>query len=124
MNKIILIGNVGRDPEIKALASGKKCATFSLATTKRWKSNGEQQERTEWHNIVAWEKLADTLAMFVSKGTKIAIEGELIYRQWDDKDGNKRTTAEIVAQNFEFVESKKKQDDVTPQVPEEDDLPF
>jgi single-strand DNA-binding protein len=99
VNKVILIGNLGKDPEIKYTPNGKAHAKFSLATNDRFKDkNGEWQDRTEWHNIVAWERLAEIAAQYLKKGGKVYIEGRLQTHSWDDKQTNqKRYMTEIVA---------------------------
>ena len=96
-NNVQLIGNLGQDPEIINLESGKKLAKFSLATNESYKDkNGEKVEQTYWHNIVAWGKTADIIENFVSKGKEVAITGKLTNRSWEDKEGNKRYTTEVV----------------------------
>ncbi len=104
INKVILIGNLGRDPELRQTQGGQSVAEFSLATTEKWRDrNGEQQERTEWHRIVVWGPQAETAAKYLSKGRSVYVEGRLQYRDWTDKDGNKRTTTEIVANTLQFL---------------------
>ena len=96
-NKVQFIGNLGNDPEIIALDSGKKLAKFSLATNEYYKdADGQKQTKTEWHNLVAWNKTAELIENYVTKGKEIAIEGKLTTRTWDDKEGNKRYTTEVV----------------------------
>ncbi len=96
-NKVQLIGNLGNDPEIINLESGKMLAKFSIATNESYKnSKGEKITDTQWHNVVAWGKTAEIVEKYVTKGKEIAIEGKLTNRSWDDKDGNKRYTTEIV----------------------------
>jgi single-strand DNA-binding protein len=96
-NKVQLIGNLGNDPEIITLDSGKKLAKFSLATNEYYKdADGQKQTKTEWHNLVAWNKTAELIENYVTKGKEIAIEGKLTNRTWDDKEGNKRYTTEVV----------------------------
>ncbi|MEZ4816683.1 MAG: single-stranded DNA-binding protein [Flavobacteriaceae bacterium] len=96
-NKVQLIGNLGNDPEIITLESGKKLAKFSIATNESYKNNkGERVTDTQWHNVVAWGKTAEIIEGFVSKGKEIAIEGKLTTRSWEDKDGQKRYTTEVV----------------------------
>jgi single-strand DNA-binding protein len=96
-NKVQLIGNLGNDPEIITLDSGKKLAKFSLATNEYYKdADGQKQTKTEWHNLVAWNKTAELIENYVTKGKEIAIEGKLTTRTWDDKEGNKRYTTEVV----------------------------
>ena len=110
LNKVMLIGNVGKDPEIRYLegnpATGTttKIATFPLATSERYRDrNGEQHENTEWHNIVAWRGLADTMERFVRKGSQLYIEGRLRTRSWTDQNGAKRYTTEIVADSIQLL---------------------
>jgi single-strand DNA-binding protein len=96
-NKVQLIGNLGNTPEIITLESGKKLAKFSLATNEHYKdADGQKQTKTEWHNLVAWDKTAEIIEKYVTKGKEIAIEGKLTNRSWDDKEGNKRYTTEVV----------------------------
>jgi single-strand DNA-binding protein len=96
-NKVQLIGNLGNDPEIITLDSGQKLAKFSLATNEYYKdADGQKQTKTEWHNLVAWNKTAELIESYVTKGKEIAIEGKLTNRSWDDKQGNKRYTTEVV----------------------------
>ena len=96
-NKVQLIGNLGNDPEIITLESGKKLAKFSLATNEYYKdADGQKQTKTEWHNLIAWNKTAEIIEKHISKGKEIAIEGKLTNRSWDDKEGNKRYTTEVV----------------------------
>ena len=110
LNKVMLIGNIGKDPEIRYLdgnapgGTGTKVATFPLATSERYRDrNGEQRENTEWHNIVAWRGLADTIEKFVRKGTQLYVEGRLRTRSWTDQSGAKRYTTEIVADNIQLL---------------------
>ena len=103
VNKVILLGNLGRDPEIRSMQSGKKMASFSIATSKRWKdkSTQEQKESTSWHNIVVFnEGLVDVIEKYVKKGSKIYVEGELNTRKYQDKDGNDRYSTEVVLQGY------------------------
>ncbi|MEZ4777948.1 MAG: single-stranded DNA-binding protein [Flavobacteriaceae bacterium] len=96
-NKVQLIGNLGNDPEIVTLESGKKLAKFSIATNESYKNNkGERVTDTQWHNVVAWGKTAEIIEGFVTKGKEIAIEGKLTTRAWEDKEGQKRYTTEVV----------------------------
>lgn len=104
VNKAILIGNLGRDPEVRFTASGRAVANFSIATTEKWvDTNGEKQERTEWHNIVVWGKQGETCAQYLAKGRQVYIEGSIRNRSYDDKSGNKRYITEIVAQRVRFL---------------------
>ncbi len=103
INKVILVGRLGRDPELRYTPSGTAVANFSMATDERWTSNGETQSRTEWHNIVVWSKLAEICNQYLTKGRLIFIEGRLQTRDWEDKDGNKRRTTEIVATDMKML---------------------
>jgi single-strand DNA-binding protein len=105
VNKVILIGNLGRDPELRYTQSGQAVANFTLATTERFpaRDGGERQERTEWHRIVAWGRTAELCAQYLSKGRSVYVEGRLQTREWEDKEGQKRRTTEIVALNVQFL---------------------
>ena len=103
VNKVIILGNLGRDPEIRSMQSGSKMASFSIATSKRWKdkSTQEQKEKTTWHNIVVFgDGLVDIVEKYVKKGSKLYLEGELQTRKWQDKDQNDRYTTEVVLQGY------------------------
>lgn len=104
VNKVILIGNLGKDPDLRYTPSGQAVATFSLATTDRYKDkDGQMAERTEWHNVTAWGKLAETVKEYLKKGRQIYVEGRISYRTYDDKEGVKRYFTDIVAQNIRFL---------------------
>ena len=105
VNKVILIGNLGKDPEIRYTQSGTAVANFTIATTESWggKDGQEKQEKTEWHNIVAWARLAEICNQYLSKGRQVYIEGRIQTRKWEDRDGNTRYTTEIVAQNMQML---------------------
>ncbi len=104
INKAILIGNLGADPEIRYTQSGTPVTSFSVATTERWKDkSGEQQEQTEWHRIVAWQRLAEICSEYLSKGTKVYIEGRIQTRKWQDQNGNDKYTTEIVAREMKIL---------------------
>ena len=104
VNKVILIGNVGKDPEVRHLDKDVAVASFSLATSESYTNrNGEKVTTTEWHNIVAWRGLAKIIEQYVKKGDRLFIEGRIRTRSWDDKDGNKRYTTEIYADNMEML---------------------
>lgn len=136
LNKVTLIGNLGKDPELRYTNSGVPVATFSVATNETWKDQeGNVQERTEWHNIVAWQKLAEICGEWLKKGSKVYIEGRLQTRSWDDKNtGQKRYMTEIVANDMIMLDPKGsavgKTAESPPAVaektagPEKDDLPF
>ncbi len=137
INKVILVGNVGKDPEVRHLDSGVAVTTFPLATSETYRNKeGQKVTNTEWHNIVLWRGLAEIAEKYVKKGNPLYIEGKIRTRSWDDKDGNKRYTTEIVADNMQMLGSKQSQEEAatsTPEssngidignIPEEDDLPF
>lgn len=107
INKVILIGNLGADPETRYTPNGTPVAQFSIATTERWKDQaGEQQERTEWHRIVAWSRLAEICKEYLEKGSRAYIEGKLHTRSWTDSDGVKRYTTEIVAREMKMLSAR------------------
>jgi single-strand DNA-binding protein len=107
LNKIMLIGHLGKDPEIRYTPDGAAVATFSLATSESWTDkNGTRQEHTEWHTIVAWAKLADLSKRFLTKGRQVYIEGRLRSRDWNDRDGNKRRTTEVIASQMVLLGSR------------------
>jgi single-strand DNA-binding protein len=107
INKVILIGRLGKDPEVKYTPSGAPVAKFTLATDEVFKDrSGEQQRRTEWHNIVAWNRLAEICGQYLTKGKQIYVEGSIRSRQWEDQSGNKRTAYEIVARDMKMLGSK------------------
>src|SRR3990167_3226163 len=104
LNKVILIGNLGQDPEKKVTGSGQTVVHFSVATSERWNDkSGQKQERTEWHRIVVYGPQAESCAQYLSKGRPVFIEGEVRYRQFEGKDGNKRYITEINAQRVQFL---------------------
>ncbi len=107
VNKVILIGKLGADPEVRYTSGGSAVATFSIATNERWndKNTGERQERTEWHRIVAWGRLGEICGEYLAKGKQVYIEGRLQTRSWDDRDGNKRYTTEVVAASMVMLGS-------------------
>lgn len=104
LNKVLLIGNLGRDPEVRFTPGGKAVARFSIATSEMWNDQeGQRQERTEWHNIVVWGKQAESCGQYLSKGRQVFIEGQIRSRQYDDKDGNKKYITEVIAQRVQFL---------------------
>jgi single-strand DNA-binding protein len=106
-NKVIFAGHLGGDPELRATQSGKQVANFTVAATHKWKNdNGELQEETEWGRVVAWGKTGELCAKYLRKGSPALIEGRMQTRSWEDKDGNKRYTTEIVASNVQFLGKK------------------
>ena len=107
VNKAILIGRLGKDPDLRYTPGGKAVASFSLATSERWSGqDGQKKESTTWHNIVAWGRQAEVLKEYMHKGSQIYIEGRISNRSYDDKEGNKKYISEIVVQNFQFLDSK------------------
>jgi len=107
VNKVILIGNLGSDPEVKYTPSGVPVANFSLATSETWNDkSGERQEKTEWHRLVIWRKLAEIAGQYLKKGSKIYIEGKLQTRSWDDQNGQKRYTTEVVVNDLQMLDGR------------------
>ncbi len=112
LNKVILIGNLGAEPEIRSTTGGGRVATLSLATGRQWKdASGQKQEKTAWHRLIAWnnkngQQLADICERYCKKGDKLYIEGEIDYRSWDDKDGTKRYTTEITVRELIMLSGK------------------
>jgi single-strand DNA-binding protein len=107
LNKVLLIGNLGKDPEVRFTQDGSPVATFSLATSETWNDkSGNRQEHTEWHTVVAWNKLADLAKRYLSKGRQVYIEGRLRTREWNDRDGNKRRTTEVIASQMVLLGSR------------------
>ena len=107
VNKAILIGNLGQDPEVRHTPSGAAATSFSIATTRSYKDkSGQKQDETQWHKVITWGKLAEFCGEYLSKGRSVYIEGRIEYRTWEDKEGNKRNTTEIVADTVNFVGSK------------------
>lgn len=136
VNKVILLGRLGADPEIRYTQTGTPVATLSVATNKSWKNKeGQKQEKTEWHRVILWSKLAELSGQYLSKGREVYIEGELQTRSWE-KDGQKKYTTEIVGNTMQFIGSAGKgsstgTDDLPPDLPPppgemgtEDDIPF
>lgn len=134
INKVILIGNLGKDPETFTFENGVKKVSFSLATTESYKDkDGNKIDQTEWHNVVLWRGLADVAEKYLSKGNQVYIEGKIKTRAWDDKDGNKRYTTEIYADNMTMLGGRRDDSQAGPteqkpadvDIPEpDDDLPF
>jgi single-strand DNA-binding protein len=136
INKVILIGNLGGDPELKYTPSGAAVTNFTVATNESWMDGkGERQEKTEWHRIVVWGKLAEICKEYLKKGSKVFIEGRLQTRSWDGPDGNKRYTTEIVARDMQMLDTReggRPGDEWSgaegapspPEMPRDDDLPF
>jgi single-strand DNA-binding protein len=104
VNKVLLIGNLGKDPEVRFTGSGQAVARFPVATSEVWNDKeGQRQERTEWHNVVVWGKQGETCGQYLQKGRQVYVEGSIRTRQYDDKDGNKRYITEVVAQRVQFL---------------------
>lgn len=119
LNLIQLAGRLGADPELKYLPSGSAVVNAQLATTERWTGNdGQKQERTEWHRLTVYGKVAENFAKYLRKGSQVYVQGSMTYRTWEDKDGQKRTTAEVKVQDFQFLDprpSEARQDTAPPQ---------
>jgi single-strand DNA-binding protein len=134
VNKVILIGRLGADPEIRYTPSGAEVANFRIATSENWTNkNGEKEERTEWHRIVAWRNLAKICGEYLSKGRLVYIEGKIRTRTWEDREGNKRSTTEIEAMDMKMLggtgEQDRKAKEPEPDQPpppakDEEDIPF
>lgn len=130
MNKAMVIGNVGNDVQVRYTRNETPVATFSVASTERWKdADGNRQEHTEWHRIVAWVNLADICSKHLAKGDKVFIEGKLRTRKWEDQEGITRYTTEIVAREMEMLGSRKERVNAPPKDGQEepplpDDVPF
>ena len=104
INKVILVGNLGKDPELRHTPQGQAVANFSIATSESWNDKaGQKQERTEWHRIVVWGKLGELCSKYLGKGRQVYVEGKLQTRAWDDKEGQKRYTTEVVANTVQFL---------------------
>jgi len=107
LNKVMLIGNLGKDPEVRYTTSGTAVASFSIATTERFKNkSGEWEDKTEWHNITLWSRLAEIAGEYLSKGKTVYIEGRLQTRKWQDRDGRDRYTTEIVGEKMQMLSAK------------------
>ncbi|MBI4161586.1 MAG: single-stranded DNA-binding protein [Acidobacteria bacterium] len=134
VNKVILIGNLGRDPEVRHTQNGTLVANFPMATTEGWTGkDGQKQERTEWHRIVVWGKQAEVCGQYLTKGRQVFVEGSLQTRSWEDRDGNKRYTTEVRANRVLMLgrpegkgEAKGAPEAATPEDPEftDEDIPF
>ncbi len=122
VNKVILIGRLGADPELRYTSSGTAVATLRMATNESWTGKtGQKEERTEWHRIVLWAKLAELAGQYLSKGRQVYIEGRLQTRSWDDRDGNKRYTTEVVGNSMQFLGGPSERKGESPDLPA--DLP-
>ena len=116
VNKVFLIGNLGRDPEVRYTQTGTAVANFTLATTDKWrdKASDEPKERTEWHRVVVWGKQAEIAGEWLRKGRQVYVEGSLQTREWTDRDGNKRYTTEIRAQSFQMLGNRGDRNEAAP----------
>lgn len=120
LNKVCLIGNLGADPEVRSTSSGGRVATLSLATSRQWKgADGQKQEATQWHRVVCWngkvgQQLADVAERYCRKGEKVYVEGEIEYRSWEDKEGQKRYTTEIRCRELILLGGDRRDDDTPP----------
>ena len=132
VNKAIILGRLGKDPEVRYLPDGKAVASFTVATSETWKDkSGEKKEKTEWHRIVAFGKLGEICGEYLKKGSQCYLEGRLQTREWQDKDGNKKYTTEIVASEVQFIvgkgerqEPKHAEPPARGEMPADDDIPF
>lgn len=129
LNKVMLIGRLGQDPEIKKLSNGQSVANFSVATSEKYKSkDGQQKEKTEWHRMVLYDKLADLAGQYLAKGSQAYFEGKLQTRSWEDKEGKKCYATEIVVRNMQFLEKKAEGSSTpepgTPDFNSEEPIPF
>lgn len=126
VNSITIVGRVGRDAELKSTQSGTAVATFTVATSERFSKDGQRQEITTWHRVTCWRKLAEVAGEYVMKGTIVYIRGLMKYREYEDKDGTKRTVAEIVAQELQLLGGGKPKDrqEEAGFVPEDEDVPL
>lgn len=138
VNKVILIGNLGRDPEVRSTQTGRPVANFTLATNRRWTDNqGQRQEQTEWHNIVCWGRQAEVAGQYLRKGKQIYVEGRIQTRSWEDRQsGEKKYMTEIVCDNFQMLGGRNDRGgggpsydsppdrDGVDEGPEDDDIPF
>jgi single-strand DNA-binding protein len=139
LNKVLLIGNLGKDPEVRFTPGGRAVARFPVATSEVWNDQeGQRQERTEWHNVVVWGKQAETCGQYLAKGRQVFLEGSVRSRQYDDKEGNRRYITAVIAQRVQFLGGRGGEgggggggggsrgggDDLPPPGPEDDDVPF
>ena len=123
VNKVILVGNLGSDPEMRQTQKGQGVANFNLATTRTWTKDGEKREETEWHRVIAWDRLAEICGEYLKKGSSVYIEGRLQTRAWEDDAGVKRYTTEVVAFEMQMLGRKEDKNEVKP-VAIDGELPF
>ena len=126
LNKVMIIGRLGRDPEMRYTPSGRPVTTFSVATSRTWTtSEGERKVETEWFNIVAWGSLAEICKQYLTKGQVVYVEGRLQTRHWDDNEGNKHTSVEIVANEMIMLSEKREAEDtLNAEISEDEEFPF
>src|SRR5574344_1266301 len=128
VNKAVILGNVGNDPELRYMSNGKAVANFTVATSEQWKDQqGQKQERTEWHRMVAYDKLAEIIGQYVKKGSKLYLEGKLQTREWQDQQGQKKYTTEIIVNEMQMLDGKPQGSQPVPQqeTPQfDDDIPW
>lgn len=134
VNKVILIGNLGKDPEVRFSPSGGAICNITIATTETWKdkATGEQKEKTEWHKVVLYRKLGELAGQYLKTGSKVYIEGSLQTNKWKDKSGQDRYTTEVVAKEIQFLDSKGEKNELNQEMPkyeqesqiQDDDIPF
>jgi len=125
LNKVMIIGNLGRDPEMRYTPSGRPVTTFSVAANRQYtNAEGEKQTETEWFNVVAWGKLAEICNQYLAKGRQVYVEGRLQTRQWEDAQGTRHTSVEIVANEMIMLGSRPSEDETDSEAPEEDEFPF
>lgn len=125
VNKVILIGNVGQDPDARYMPNGKAVTNIRIATSESWKKDGEKQERTEWHTVVLFDKLGEIAGQYLKKGSQVYIEGKLQTRKWTDKEGKDRYSTEIVANEMQMLGGRQQSDERPQrQASTKDDVPF
>ncbi len=125
LNKVMIVGHLGRDPEMRYTPSGRPVTTFSVATNRSWTtSDGEKRTDTEWFNVVAWNKLAEICNQYLVKGQQVYIEGRLQTRRWEDSNGTRHTSVEVVANEMIMLGDRRSDEAITDDAPEEDEFPF
>ena len=125
LNKVMIIGHLGRDPEMRYTPSGRPVTTFSVATNRGWTTaEGERRTETEWFNVVAWNKLAEICNQYLSKGQQVYIEGRLQTRRWEDSNGTRHTSVEVVANEMTMLGERRGSDEIEDEKPVEDEFPF
>ncbi len=125
LNKVMIIGHLGRDPEMRYTPSGRPVTTFSVATNRGWTTaEGERRTDTEWFNVVAWNKLAEICNQYLTKGQQVYIEGRLQTRRWEDSNGTRHTSVEVVANEMTMLGDRRGNDEIDDEEPIEDEFPF